>query len=200
MVAIGTPRPSVSTWRLLPSLPRSVGLGPTAAAGVRVLGAVAPSPDSHRRLATPTGCPALARTAARTLATGVATPRSPPTAGSGHAPWSPARTPAAGLATGSPSATHTAPRPRPAGCPSTAVRLWGAPPAARSARRSSTTRLGLARLSAAPPALPCACSSSTSGIVYRNGRGLSDRFLVAVQRRAPPRDRAAAGTVPRSLR
>src|SRR6266581_464396 len=38
MVAIGTPRPSVSTWRLLPSLPRSVGLGPTAAAGVRVLG------------------------------------------------------------------------------------------------------------------------------------------------------------------
>src|SRR5437879_6034493 len=53
MVAIGTPRPSVSTWRLLPSLPRSVGLGPTAAAGVRVLGAVAPSPDSHRPLAGP---------------------------------------------------------------------------------------------------------------------------------------------------
>src|SRR5437879_10104324 len=59
MVAIGTPRPSVSTWRVLPSLPRSVGLGPTAAAGVRVVGAVAPSPDSHRRLAKPTGCPAL---------------------------------------------------------------------------------------------------------------------------------------------
>src|SRR6266566_6456947 len=98
MVAIGTPRPSVSTWRVLPSLPRSVGSGPTAAAGVRVWGAVAPSPDSHRRLAKPTGCPALARTAASTLATGVATPRSPPTAGSGHAPWSPARTPAAGLA------------------------------------------------------------------------------------------------------
>src|SRR5438128_6355971 len=100
MVAIGTPRPSVSTWRLLPSLPRSVGLGPTAAAGVRVLGAVAPSPDSHRRLARPTGCPARAHTAASTLPTGVATPRSPPTADSGQAPWSPARTRRAVLATG----------------------------------------------------------------------------------------------------
>src|SRR6266851_5594715 len=162
MVAIGTPRPSVSTWRVLPSLPPSVGLGPTAAAGVRVVGAVAPSPDSHRPLAKPTGCPALARTAAGTPPTDVATPRSPPTAGSGHAPWSPARTPAAGLTTGSPSATHTAPRPRPAGCPSTAVRLWGAPPAARSARRSSIPHLARARSSAAPATLPCACSSSTS--------------------------------------
>src|SRR5713101_3537630 len=84
MVANGTPRPSVSTWRLLPSLPRSVGLGPTAAAGVRVLGAVAPSPDSHRRLAKPTGCPALGRTAAGTPPTDGATPRSSPTAESGH--------------------------------------------------------------------------------------------------------------------
>src|SRR5438128_10003473 len=130
MVAIGTPRPSVSTWRVLPSLPRSVGLGPTAAAGVRVVGAVAPSPDSHRPLARPTGCPALGRTAAGTPPTDVATPRSSPTAESGHAPWSPARTPAAGLATGSPSATHTTPRPLHCGCPSTAAPLWRAPPAA----------------------------------------------------------------------
>src|SRR5712692_7024391 len=178
MVANGTPRPSVSTWRLLPSLPRSVGFGPTAAAGVRVLGAVAPSPDSHRRLAKPTGCPALARTAAGTPPTDGATPRSSPTAESGHAPWLPSQTRLAVLATGSPSATHTAPRPVPGGCPSTAARLWGAPPAVGSARRSSTTRLALARLSAAPLALPRVCSSSTSGRVYRNAGGLSDRFLV----------------------
>src|SRR3989442_13864948 len=115
MVANGTPRPSVSTWRLLPSLPRSVELGPTAAAGVRVVGAVAPSPDSHRPLARPTGCPALGRPAAGMPPTDVATPRSSPTAESGHAPWLPSRTRLAVLATGSPSATHTAPRPVPAG-------------------------------------------------------------------------------------
>src|SRR5256712_11860755 len=115
MVAKGTPRPSVSIWRLLPSLPRSVGLGPTAAAGVRVLGAVAPSPDNRRPLARPTGCPALARTAAGMPPTDVATPRSSPTAESGHAPWLPSRTRLAGLATRSPSATHTAPVQCPAG-------------------------------------------------------------------------------------
>src|SRR6266487_3922347 len=143
MVANGTPRPSVSTWRLLPSLPRSVGLGPTDAAGVRVLGAVAPSPDSRRRLAKPTGCPARGRTVAGMLPTGVATPRSPPTAESGHGPWLPSRTRLAVLATGSPSATHTAPRLVPGGYPSTAARLWDAPPAAGSARRWCTTRLAL---------------------------------------------------------
>src|SRR6266699_188515 len=199
MVAKGTPRPSVSTWRLLPSLPRSVGLGPTDAAGVRVLGAVVPSPDSRRPLARPTGCPALGRTAASTPPTDGATPRSSPTAESGHAPWLPSRTRLAGLATGSPAATHTAPRPVPGGCPSTAARRWGAPPAVGSARRSSTTRLALARLSAEPPTLPRACSSSTSGIVYRNGRGLSDRFLAESSTTPgyPPgqshRSRAAAG-------
>src|SRR5438552_6867845 len=171
MVANGTPRPSVSTWRLLPSLPRSVGFGPTDAAGVRVLGAVAPSPDSHRRLARPTGCPALGYTAAGTLPTAVAMLRSPPTAGSDHAPWWLARTRLAVLAIGSPSATHTAPRPAPGACPSTAARPSDAPPAVGSVRRSSITRLARARSSAAPPALPLVSSSSTSGIVYRNAGG-----------------------------
>src|ERR1700737_4553403 len=162
MVANGPPRPSVSIWRLLPSLPRSVGLGPTAAAGVRVLGAVAPSPDSRRPLARPTGCPALARTAAGTPPTHVATPRSSPTAESGHAPWLPSRTRLAVLATGSPSATHTAPRPAPGGCPSTAARPSDAPPAVGSARQSSTTHLALAKSSAAPSTLLLVFSRSTS--------------------------------------
>src|SRR5437879_6034495 len=146
----------------------------------------------------PTGCPALGRTAAGTPPTDVATPRSSPTAESGHAPWLPSQTRLAGLATGSPSATHTAPRPVPGGCPSTAARLWGAPPAAGSARRWSTTRLALARLSAAPLALPRVCSSSTSGKVYRNAGGLSDRFLAAQPTRSSRQHPSCVGQIGRA--